>query len=276
MLIAQISDLHITRSDGPLARMVDTDRTLQSVVETLNAMSARPDVVLLTGDLTDNGTEEEYGRLRELIEPLKMRALLLAGNHDHIPTLLDVFGDAVPLDLPAEHFSYADHTGPVRLVGLDTTVPGAEHGTFDQVRETWLKATLDDAPDTPTLLFMHHPPFATGIRWMDLTRLRGAERFAAVISERPQVRLVVAGHVHRPIQTVIGHAVVSVCPSTAFQIGLQLDPARAEVTDQPPSYQLHLWRDGSFVTHTAPVWGGQTADLSSYARQLEDEATQAG
>ena len=274
MLVAQISDLHITQSDGPLARMVDTDRTLELVIATLNAMTARPDVVLLTGDLTDNGTRGEYERLAELLVPLEIRPLLLAGNHDDVPTLLEVFADLVPDDLPAGHFSYVVEDFPVRLVGLDTSIPGAEHGVFDELRAEWLGAVLDAAPDAPTLLFMHHPPFETGLRWMDLTRLRGAERFAEAIAARPQVRLIVAGHVHRPVQTLLGGAMVSICPSTAFQIGLELDPRKAEVSDQPPSYQLHLWRDERFVTHTAPVWDGQVADLSSYARQLEEETVQ--
>lgn len=276
MLVAQISDLHITLGDGPLAQMVDTSSTLRSVVATMNAMSARPDVILLTGDLTDNGTRDEYELLHDIVDPLEIPTLLLAGNHDDVPTLLDVFADSVASDLPTGHFSYVTDEFPVRLVGLDTTVPGAEHGLFDDLRAAWLDDVLCQGPDEPTLLFMHHPPFETGLRWMDLTTLKGADRFADVITAHPQVRLVVAGHVHRPIQTVIGGALVSICPSTAFQIGLQLDPNLAEVTDQPPSYQLHLWREDRFITHTAPVWEGQSADLSEYARQLEQAADQAG
>lgn len=271
MLVAQISDLHITRRQGPLSDIVDTDQTLGLIVDLLNSMRPRPEVVLLTGDLTDNGDRQEYERLAEILEPLEIRALLLAGNHDHTPTLLEVLGGSVPDGLPDTHFSYVVDDLPVRLVGLDTSVPGAEHGEFDDARSDWLDLNLRRAPRTPTLIFMHHPPFRTGIRWMDLTRLRGADRFEAVIAANPQVRLVVAGHLHRPVQTTIGSAMVSICPSTAFQIGLHLESSVAEVTDQPPSYQLHLWSGDRFVTHTAPVWDGRSADLSAYAATLQEQ-----
>jgi Icc protein len=276
MLVAQISDIHITRKDGPLARMVDTDHTLKLMVAELNAMAAKPDVVLLTGDLVDSGDPEEYAALGRLLAPLEIPQLVLAGNHDNIPALTAALPHLVPAGLAEGHFSYVNDAYPVRLIGLDTSVPGADHGEFDAPRATWLRAVLAEGSAEPTLLFMHHPPFATGIRWMDLTALRGAREFAAVIAEHPEVKLVVAGHLHRPVQTVFGTTLVSICPSTAFQVGLHLEPTRAEVTDQPPSYQLHLWRDGRFVTHTAPVWHGQSADLGDHARHLEAEAGQAG
>jgi 3',5'-cyclic-AMP phosphodiesterase len=143
----------------------------------------------------------------------------------------------------------------VRIVALDTVVPQQAGGLFCAEREAWLEATLAAAPDRPTLLMMHHPPFRTGIGHMDEMGLEGADRFAALLRRHPQVGRVVCGHLHRPIATVIGSALVSTCPSVAHQVALDLRggaPARFRM--EPPGYQLHLWSDADgWISHTGVI-----------------------
>ena len=122
-----------------MASLVDTDASLRLMVAHLNSLNPRPDLVLLTGDLTDNGDPAEYRRLHEILEPLDLRYLLLAGNHDSVPELLAEFDSAVPPGVAEGHFSYVVDDFPVRLVALDTTVPGEEHGDFDEPRALWLE-----------------------------------------------------------------------------------------------------------------------------------------
>jgi len=269
--IAQITDLHVTDREGGLRLLADPNARLERAVAALDALVARPDVVLATGDLTDHGTVEQYALLRRLLEPLRVRVLPIPGNHDDSRVLRVELADLLPDDLPDDHVSYAVEDLPVRLVGLDTTHPARHDGVLPPDRIAWLDRTLAAAPGRPTLLFMHHPPFDTGVWWMDLMALEGRDDLCAVVARHPQVRLVVAGHIHRSIQTTIGAAQVSVCPSTAHQLGLDLVPGEAPtISDEPPAFQLHCWDGARFVTHTGILgWDGRTVGLGGLLEKLE-------
>ncbi len=226
-------------------------------VRALTALRPAPDVVLLTGDLADRGEPGAYDVLARLLDrPELPPVFAIPGNHDDRAALRAALGAALPALPTTDGFlQYAVEDFPVRLVLLDTLVPGASHGALCPTRLDWLEATLEAAPDRPTLIAMHHPPFATGIGHMDRIALRAPEAFAAVLARHRQVRLVVCGHVHRAITTRIGEAVVCIAPSVAHQVALDLDAAAPSAfTMEPPSYLLHHWSPaGGFVTHTALV-----------------------
>jgi len=253
VLIAQISDCHIRDHDDAFARLADTTETLRRVVDHLVGLDPAPDVILATGDLTDDGTESQYATLLEVLAPIADRLLPIPGNHDECPLFRKAFADLIPGDLADDHCSYVVEGHPVRLVGLDNSIPGRHDGRFDAVRESWLSDVLAEEPERPTLVFTHFPPFETGLRFMDDAGLLDADRLRAVIKRSPQVRLLVTGHLHRPIQTVIGSTLVSTCPSTGNQIHLDLHPDRGAAVDEPPAYQLHRWDGEQFVTHTGMV-----------------------
>ena len=275
MLVAQITDCHVRCDDGAFSSLVDTSATLASVVEHLNGLDPAPDVILATGDLTDDGTPEQYACFREIVEPLTAPLLPFPGNHDEGSAFREAFSRTFaellpggPADLPDRHCSYVVDDHPVRLVGIDTSKPDHHDGCFDDERADWLDATLAAAPDRPTLVFTHFPPFAVGLGYMDVAGLTGANRFEDVIVAHPQVALVVAGHLHRPIQSVIGSALVSVCPSTGFQLDLDLHPGRGGAVDEPPGFQLHRWDGTRFVTHTGMVREGRRLDISGYVEHV--------
>ena len=275
MLIAQISDCHIRDHIGAFGKLVDTTETLGRVVDHLMALDPGPDVVLATGDLTDDGTETQYNTLLAVLAPLADRLLPLPGNHDEGPAFRFAFADRLPPDVAENHCSYvvADH--PVRLVGLDTSLPGRHDGRFDEVRESWLDSTLADEPDRPTLVFTHFPPFETGLRFMDQAGLLDADRFRTTIERHPQVRLLVTGHLHRTIHTVIGSTSVSTCPSTGNQLGLDLHPDRGSAVDEPSGFQLHRWDGERFVTHTGMVRDPATirsVDLGPFVAEIRKRA----
>jgi len=126
---------------------------------------------------------------------------LIPGNHDRRDVFLDVFVDHAYLPRPGAPFAhYVIEEHPVRLVGLDTATPGKSDGMLCDERLTWLEATLRTAPDRPTMIFMHHPPFRTGIRWVDAIGLHGARKMEAIMARHAQVEWVAWGHIHRPIQ----------------------------------------------------------------------------
>ncbi|WP_439586089.1 phosphodiesterase [Hydrogenophaga sp.] len=255
MLLAQISDLHI-KPPGRLAYgKVDTATMLRAAVTSLLHQSPAPDAVLATGDLVDGGHAEEYALLREILSPIAVPCFLVAGNHDERQSLREAFhgpGFAY-LDQAGEFLQYAVDLGKLRLLVLDTVVPGEGRGQLCTRRLRWLDERLSEDP-RPTLVAMHHPPFATGIDHMDDMGLEGAEAFEAVISRHPHVERILCGHLHRSIQCRVGGTVASVCPSTAHQVALNLRlGAHGAFVMEPPGYQLHWWEGSRLVSHTCPV-----------------------
>jgi 3',5'-cyclic AMP phosphodiesterase CpdA len=221
-----------------------------------------PDAVIVTGDLTDNGTTAAYHLLAELLAPLSMPLFLVMGNHDDRNALRAAFPQHSYLAGVDGFIQYVVDEFAVRLVVLDTIVEGAPGGELCERRLVWLDRTLA-AADRPTIVAQHHPPFATGLSVMDGMSLAEPEREAEVIERYPQVERVICGHYHRAIQARFAGTVASVCPSTAQQLMLDLVPdAKIRFTLEPPAFQLHLWNGSQVVTHTQlvddfPVWGSR-------------------
>lgn len=250
MIIAQISDLHIAAEDDFMRKFVDANEKLERAVEYLNGLTRRPDVVLATGDLTDHGRPAEYGLLAEILDQLDIPLLCIPGNHDERESFRAAFAGwpYMPSDGPIQ---YVVDDFVVRLVALDTLRTGHHDGELDAARLTWLDQTLAARPDTPTVVFLHHPPFTTGIWWMDCIGLAGARDLEAVVRRHPQVQRVVAGHLHRPIVTNWASTVVSTAPSTTHQTRCDLDPEHGPViAAEPPMLDLHWWTGDQFVSHT--------------------------
>lgn len=256
MIIAQITDLHV-RPDGRLANdRVDTNAMLRAAVEALMDLDRRPDVVLATGDLTECGLTAEYEALRDLLRPLSMPVYLVPGNHDRRENLRSVFHADGYLPDGGEFLHYTIEDQPVRLIGLDTVVPGDGHGLMCRHRLQWLEEQLSQEPGEPTVIFMHHPPFLTGLADMDRINCRGGDAMADIVSRFPNVERVLCGHHHRPIQARWAGTLASVAPSTAHQVVLDLVPdnSPAMFRMEPPAYQLHVWSTYSgLVSHTAYV-----------------------
>jgi 3',5'-cyclic AMP phosphodiesterase CpdA len=258
MLIAQITDLHINPPGKKSMGLVDTAAMLEAAIARLNALDPQPDVVLATGDLVDFGSAAEYGLLRELLSPLRAPLRVIPGNHDSREGLAAAFADHAYLPRArggADYIHYTLEDWPVRLVAFDTIVPGEPGGHAGAERCAWLDRTLGAAPERPTAIFMHHPPFATGIGHMDAMGLRDAENLAAVVRRHPQVERVMCGHLHRAIQVRWAGTVASTAPSTAHQVTLDIRPgAKGTFVMEPPGFQLHVWRPGTgLISHTAYV-----------------------
>jgi 3',5'-cyclic-AMP phosphodiesterase len=258
MLIAQITDTHI-RAPGRLAyRQVDTSTMLAACVRELLALDPQPDLIVHTGDLVDFGLPEEYAQLRSLLAPLRAPLLTIPGNHDEREAMRRAF--AADRYLPSQGFlHYAVQRGPLRIIGLDTLVPGQGGGALCAERLDWLDATLRASPGVPTLVLMHHPPFLTGIAHMDRIGLAGRDGVAEVLARHDQVQAVLCGHVHRPSFTRVGGRPAMICPSPAHQVALDLRPEGPSAFRlEPPGYMLHRWDNGQFVSHVAVLgdWPG--------------------
>ena len=260
MLIAQLTDLHIKAGRRPAYGVVDTAAYLERAVAHLLALSVRPNAIVFTGDLVDQGAADDYALLRQLLMPLlnadaALPCYFLAGNHDEAAALRDAFPEHTYLRGEREFLNYAValNDSGLRLLALDTTVVNESHGHLCNARLAWLDAQLSAHP-TPTLIAMHHPPFATGISHMDEIGLVNRDDFEAIIARHRHVKRIICGHLHRPIETLVGGAVASTCPSTAHQVELDLRPNAADqFIMEPPGYQLHRWDGVRFLTHTVVI-----------------------
>jgi len=256
MLIAQISDLHLRAGRAPAYRRVDTAHYLEQAVACLNGLDPRPDLVVATGDLVDAGSEDEYETLRAILADMRLPLLLLPGNHDGRAGLRAVFADHAYLRQDPEFCHYVVEDHPIRLICLDTQVPGRTHGELCARRLAWLEDRLRERPRAPTMIFMHHPPFRTGIDHMDSLGLNaGAEQLAALVAANQQIERIACGHLHRPITRRWAGTVVMTAPSTAHQIALDLHQGtRAAFVMEPPGMLLHHWSEGGgLVTHLLPT-----------------------
>ena len=254
-ILGQISDLHI-KAPGKLSyRVVDCAAMLERCIEEVLRLPQRPDAIVFTGDLADFGRPEEYAHLRQLLAPLPMPYYLLPGNHDERSTLRQAFADHAYLRQWEPYIQYAIDDWPLRIVAIDTVIPGEGGGRLDDERLAWLDRTLGGAPKKPTVVVMHHPPFTTLIGHMDHVGLEGSEALARVIARHPQVERVLCGHLHRPIQYRFAGTIASTSPSPAHQVALDLSPdAPSDFKMEPPAFQLHAWREGTgVVSHIAYI-----------------------
>jgi 3',5'-cyclic AMP phosphodiesterase CpdA len=255
MIVCQLSDMHVMAGGGLAYGVVDTAANLRRCIAHILTRPQQPDVVVMTGDLVDGGEPEEYALLREIIAPLAMPVYLIPGNHDEREGLRAAFPDHPYLNQfpPFIQFSIEEHA--LRIVAVDTVIPGQDGGELCAQRLEWLALTLATAPQRPTLLLMHHPPFATHIAFMDEIGLAAAEPLADIVARHPQVERVLCGHLHRPIHARFAGTLACTAPSTAHQITLDLAPdAAATFMVEPPAYFVHAWNAASgMVTHTAYV-----------------------
>ena len=252
MIIAQISDLHVQPAGEKAYGIVDTNRFLKAAVEQLNRLQPQPDIVIATGDLVDERSEAEYLMLKEILSPLKAPLYYVMGNHDDRTAFRQVFPN-LPYMPEEGYVQYVLDEFPLRIVVLDTLVDGEGYGNLDAEQLAWLETHLAANPHKPTVIFMHHPPFATGLQGMDTLRCRGNAALADIIVHYPNVKRIACGHLHRSIQTIWAGTLGSVAPSVAHQVALKLieDQPPAFVME-PPAFQLHFWHaETGLVTHTA-------------------------
>ncbi len=245
LLIAQLSDPHIGTGPGFLGGRMDTLAALHRAVAHVAGLTPRPDLVLLTGDLTERGTAAEYAAVAAALAALPMPVYAVPGNHDDPKVARDALPRCMPVADGAPDGSCCYHLrqGGLHLIALDTVVPRQSHGALGAAKLAWLARTLEACRGEPVLIFMHHPPLPTGIETMDACSLmEGGDALAALIRGHGQVQGVLCGHLHRPVQMQFGGAPLHVAPSVAHQIALDLNPgAPLHARLEPPKISLHRW-----------------------------------
>jgi 3',5'-cyclic-AMP phosphodiesterase len=249
VLIAQISDLHI-KPPGVLAyRQVDTAAALTRCIRELNRLKPRPDLVVISGDLVDTPSREAYLHLVRLLAPLEIPFAAVPGNHDDRAQMRAAGLRGSSYARVIGPLNSARTNGDVDVILIDSTVPDADHGELDPATLAWLDATLGTSAKRPALLFLHHPPFVTGIAGMDAQNLRNAGDLAAILRKHERARLVASGHVHRAVVTTFAGASATICPAPNHAVALDLGPRAAPgFKIEPPAFHLHAWFPGQSST----------------------------
>jgi 3',5'-cyclic AMP phosphodiesterase CpdA len=256
--IVQLTDLHVRPVGVAANRVSETNMLTERACRVAAALRPAPDAVIVSGDLTECGLPAEYENLAAILRrTLSLPVYVIPGNHDRRDNLKRYLAHLPGVTADPVYVQYAVEDHPVRLVMLDTVVPGAGHGELTDGRLAWLDATLSAQPSKPTMIAMHHPPFATGIPHMDRIALLEAGGFHAVVARHRQVQRIVCGHHHRPVFGQVAHAIASISPSVAHQVELSFDENDPGAFNlEPPAIQLHVWQSATgFSTHT--IYTGQ-------------------
>lgn len=266
-LIAQITDTHVGFEPEAGENEFNFVR-FRNVLGHLMSQSVQPDLLILSGDLADGGQAASYVRIRDLISDCPFPVHMIPGNHDCRDEMLKAFPEIPVVDGFAQFvIPVEDEAGNMlRILCIDTYEPGRHGGAFCDVRADWLARELAAHPDTPTLIFMHHPPVVAGIDWMDPKPDEPwFTRFHDTVRGHAQIISIQAGHLHRPLHAVVEGIPLSVTPAVAPAVALDLRPIDAEIADkrpivaaEPPFYSLHLWQSGNLVSHFQPVGHWQT------------------
>lgn len=248
MLIAQISDPHIGQRPKSAAY-------LAQAVDHLLRLPVAPDVVLVSGDCADHGDPAEYALFRSLVAPLPMPVYAIPGNHDRREQMLGIFGPQGEHAMD-NYVQYCVERWPVRLIGLDTHIPQQDAGELCGERLAWLKARLDEAPDRPTVLFMHHPPFPIGLDVCDQIGLGNADAFGQLIARAPQVEAILTGHLHIQIARRFHGTLAITCPAVDANLLPDMgQPSRLVVRRGQPACLLHHWGAATGLHTQASVIG---------------------
>lgn len=254
MLIAQLSDPHLCRRGQLYQGLVDSNAMFAAALRHLRSLDPAPDLVLLTGDVTETGTSEAYALAQDMLGGITQPLLAIPGNHDERQAFRRAFPNQ-PYAASAGPLHCDLRQGPIRILGLDITVPGEHHGEMDDAACAWLEARLAEAPDRPTLLMMHQPPVASGMGFIDEYFCRGGDRLAAILARYTAVERVLCGHIHRFMQCRFGGTMLLTAPSTTTAIALRLAPGAEPASFlEPPAILLHQWQPGlGLVTHYSPI-----------------------
>ena len=255
MLIAQISDLHISVEGKKAYGIAPMSENLARCIDHINQLEPRPDLVLVTGDITNSGALAEAEHAAQLLAKLELPYYIIPGNHDDGSHLRTAFSQEACPSASEQFIYYVIERPDLRLIAMDTTKPGEPGGRICTNRAAWLNKSLSQAPSQPTLIFMHHPPLRFGVLETDEDGFEGADLLADVVSKYTNVERIICGHIHLQAFAKWSGTVVSTAASMGMQLMLDLtlrQPSQFFLDD--PAFQLHYWSpDKNLISHNVRV-----------------------
>ncbi|MBE9013968.1 3',5'-cyclic-AMP phosphodiesterase, partial [Pseudanabaenaceae cyanobacterium LEGE 13415] len=251
--IAQVTDLHLFAKSDQCLLGLPTLRSLKALIEQFHPLHPKPDLLLLTGDLSQDGSMESYDRLQTLFSPLQIPTYWLPGNHDCV----EAMERSLTEFLPDKTFEQ----GGWRFLLLNSQVPGCVHGRLSIDTLDWLDRQLAEHPNLPTLVSLHHPPFTVNSTWLDSSVLQNPDEFLEILDRHPQVKLVVFGHIHQEFQHQRNKVTFLGTPSTSIQFAKESD--EFALGHEMPGFRLiQLYPNGTWTSQVERVKFNYALDLA--------------
>ncbi|MDW3225728.1 MAG: phosphodiesterase [Paracoccaceae bacterium] len=254
--ILQISDTHIVPEGALVSGRLDTSDALARLVERITSIRDQigpVDALLVSGDLSDDGSVQSYARFKSLIAPLDLPLYVIPGNHDARDPMRTAFDNKLPQSGP---LNWTHQLGDVLLIGLDTMVEGQGLGTLSPDSLMFLQSALSQSGGAPVLLALHHPPFACGIGFMDEIGLTNRDDLHETVAGYAGTLRMVCGHIHNMIVSdIAGHIAISApSPCSTFAYDRRPDAVVGYMT-QEDGCLLHRWDDGFHTIRIGPMAG---------------------
>ncbi|RUP02287.1 MAG: phosphodiesterase [Mycobacterium sp.] len=275
-VLLHISDTHLVGGDGPLYGDVDADGRLGELLGQLNDSGVRPDAIVFTGDLADKGEPAAYRKLRDLVEPfaadLGAELVWVMGNHDDRAELRRLLLDEVPSMAPVDHVRRIDG---LRIITLDTSVPGYHHGEIRPAQLDWLAQELATPAPDGTILALHHPPIPSVLDMAVTVELRDQAPLGRVL-KGSDVRAILAGHLHYSTNATFAGIPVSVASATCYTQDLTVAVGGTRGRDGAQACNLvHIYPE-TVVHSVIPLGGGNTVGTFVSPGQAQRNIAEAG
>ncbi len=279
-VIAHISDTHFLGGGRELYGTVDTDPPLVHALELLGRSNLPIEALVFTGDLADLAEPDAYARLRSIVEPAAAKIgaeiIWVMGNHDERPA----YSKALFGTESTEPQDRVEMLGGLRIISLDSTVPGYHHGALLDSQLGWLRDVLAEPAADGTLLALHHPPLPSPVEIMAILELQNMQRLADVL-RGTDVRGILAGHLHHAMSGMFAGIPVSVAAATCYTIDASAPAGSLLGVDGAQSINLvHVYDDQILhsvvpVNQTRPVSGFPDSVLERLAQLSFDERIEA-
>jgi Icc protein len=275
-VLLHLSDTHLVAGEERLYGTVDADTRLQRLLDRIEAARIRPSALVFTGDLADTGEPAAYRKLRALVEPFAARlgceVMWVTGNHDDRAAMRQHLLDEHPSGGPLDRVVLVDG---LRVVTLDTSVPGQHYGEVTGAQLDWLTRVLEEPAPFGTVLAMHHPPLPTVADLAVAVELVEQQRLAAVLAGT-DVRAILAGHLHYSSFGTFAGIPVSVASSACYTQDLAFEPGATRGQDAAQAFSLvHVYPE-TVLHSVVPVDRGPAAGETVTAGQAQARLAQAG
>jgi Icc protein len=267
--LLHLSDPHLLGGPDPLYGAVDSEARLIQLFDEVQASGARPEAVIFTGDLADKGDPEAYAKLRAIVEPacrdLGAMVIWAMGNHDNRANFRAGLLDQPGNDNPVDHSYYVNG---LRVITMDTSVPGFHHGELSDDQLDWLAAQLETPAPDGTILALHHPPVPSVLDLSVLVELRDQAALAAVV-RNSDVRTILAGHLHYSTTGTFAGIPVSVASATCYTQDLNVPVGGTRGRDAGQAFNLVHVYEHTIVHSVVPL--GAAPTVGEYVSPEETE-----
>ena len=236
MRIAHISDFHLPTKPGQRVNDALPDANLVQAVAVLKQQAPKPELIVLGGDMLEDGQKGNYEGIAELFNDVQVPLHTVVGNHDDLKALKK--SSLVEKGKSYSGFGSFDH-GELHFIILNTARTGKSYGNIEEEQLVWLSEDLWSNQNKPVLIFMHHHPIDSGVPWLDKMKLENADTFWEIIPPYSKNILgVFFAHLHIQISTVLRGVLVASPPAVCFQYSENNDASKPEFSQEQPGFNL--------------------------------------